>query len=72
MVGLFHINNRQVHEGQDHFFLWSMIILPIIAQGAYIFDAFYYLAHHTETNAYEGLLSTILIVFAYLRLLFTD
>ena len=67
MVGLFHISNRQVHEGQDHFFLWSMIILPILAQGAYIFDAFYYLAHHTETNAYEGLLSTILIVFAYLR-----
>ena len=67
MVGVFHISDRQAREGQDHFFLWSMIILPVLAQAAYIFDAFYYLAHHTKTNAYEGLLSTILIVFAYLR-----
>ena len=67
MVGLFHISDRQTHENQDHFFLWSMIILPILAQAAYIFDAFYYLVCHNDTGGYEGLLSTILIVFAYLR-----
>ena len=44
-----------------------MVILPFLAQSAYIFDAFYYLTHQTDGNGYEGLLSTILIVFTYLR-----
>ncbi|CAF0979868.1 unnamed protein product [Rotaria sordida] len=44
-----------------------MVILPILAQAAYVFDAFYYLTHHSDNNGYEGLCSTILIVFAYLR-----
>ncbi|CAF1476475.1 unnamed protein product, partial [Rotaria sordida] len=44
-----------------------MVILPILAQAAYVFDAFYYLTYHSDNNGYEGLCSTILIVFAYLR-----
>ena len=53
--------------GQDNFFLWSMIILPIIAEGAYIYDAYYYLANFSLIHRYQGLLSTILVVFTYLR-----
>jgi hypothetical protein len=67
MVSIFRLAEKRSSEGKDNFFLWSMVILPILAQGAYIFDAFYYLTHHSDNNAYEGLLSTILIVFAYLR-----
>ena len=67
MVSIFRLAEKQTAEGQDNFFLWSMIILPFLAQCAYIFDAFYYLTHHAHDNTYEGLLSTILIVFAYLR-----
>jgi len=67
MVSILRLSEKRNDQGQDNFFLWSMVILPILAQGAYIFDAFYYLTHHSKDNAYEGLLSTILIVFAYLR-----
>jgi hypothetical protein len=67
MVSIFRFSEKLSGKSQDHFFLWSMVILPILAQSAYIFDAFYYLTHHSDDNAYEGLLSTILIVFAYLR-----
>lgn len=67
MVNILRFVDKQPEKGQDKFFLWSMVILPIVAQGAYIFDAFYYLTHQANDNAYEGLLSTILIVFAYLR-----
>jgi hypothetical protein len=67
MVSILRLSEKRNDQGQDNFFLWSMVILPILAQVAYIFDAFYYLTHHSNGNAYEGLLSTILIVFAYLR-----
>lgn len=67
MVNILRLADKLPEREQDHFFLWSMVILPIVAQGAYIFDAFFYLTHHAHDNAYEGLLSTILIVFAYLR-----
>ena len=53
--------------GQDNFFLWSMVILPIIAEGSYIFDAWYFLSHYSVKHSYQGLVSTILVVFAYLR-----
>ena len=67
MVSLLRLTSKRSEEGQDRFFLWSMVILPVFAQAAYIFDAFYFMAHHDHNNAYEGLLSTIFIVFAYLR-----
>lgn len=67
MVSILRLTDKRSQEGQDRFFLWSMVILPILAQGAYIFDAFYFMMHHNPGNAYEGLVSTILIVFAYLR-----
>lgn len=52
--------------GQDKFFLWAILILPIISMCAYIFDAYLYLDHRSNQFGYEGLISTILIVFAYL------
>ena len=55
------------HEGQDNFFLWSMVILPIVAESAYMFDAWYYVAHFSLKHNYQGLLSTIFVVFSYLR-----
>ncbi|CAF0757573.1 unnamed protein product [Adineta ricciae] len=67
MVSIFRLSQNRSREGQDNFFLWSMVILPFLAQGAYIFDAFYYITHQEDNNGYEGLLSTILIVFTYLR-----
>lgn len=39
------LTEKWPREGRDNFFLWSMVILPILAQGAYIFDAYYYLTH---------------------------
>ena len=38
-----------------------------MAQGAYIFDVFYYHYYGLISSRYEGLLSTILSVFAYLQ-----
>ncbi|CAF1291464.1 unnamed protein product [Adineta steineri] len=67
MVSILRLSERRSHEGRDNFFLWSMVILPFLAAGAYIFDAFYYFTHRSDHNAYEGLISTILIVFTYLR-----
>lgn len=55
---------------QDRFFLWGMVFLPIFSLSAYIFDAYfyYYNAMNESTGIlYEGLLSTIFIVFAYLQ-----
>jgi hypothetical protein len=43
-----------------------MVILPILADAAYIYDA-YYLLSGTTIRHYEGLSSTILIVFTYMR-----
>ncbi|CAF0808359.1 unnamed protein product [Adineta steineri] len=60
---------RPIGEHQDGFFLWAMIILPILSLCAYVGDAFYFyhVAHKTTPSLYEGLLSTILILFAYLQ-----
>lgn len=63
----FRLALKPPNSGQDNFFLWSMVILPIIAEGAYIFDAYYFLTNYSYTHDYQGLLSTILIVFTYLR-----
>ena len=55
--------------GQDNFFLWAMVLLPILSLTAYIFDAYYYYytVCQSESSIYEGLLSTILMVFSYLQ-----
>jgi hypothetical protein len=53
-------------EGQDNFFLWSMIVLPILAEVAYIFDTYYNLSTFSH-HPYAGLFSTLLVVFTYLR-----
>ncbi|CAF0770584.1 unnamed protein product [Adineta steineri] len=60
---------RSEGENQDKFFLWAMVILPILSMCAYVADAFYFyhVAHETTPSLYEGLLSTILILFAYLQ-----
>ncbi|CAF1359077.1 unnamed protein product [Adineta steineri] len=63
----FRLPLRAPKEGQDSFFLWSMVILPIVADGSYIFDAYYYLFHDAHIHRYQGLISTILVVFTYLR-----
>lgn len=57
------------HE-QDQFFRWAMIFLPVLSLCAYVFDAYFYYFHTTHaSNAtiYEGLLSTIVLLFAYLQ-----
>jgi hypothetical protein len=43
-----------------------MVILPILAECAYIYDA-YYLLFRSSGHKYEGIFSTILIVFTYMR-----
>jgi len=53
-------------EGQDNFFLWNMVVLPILAEVAYIFDAYYNLSTFSH-HPYAGLFSTLLVVFTYLR-----
>jgi hypothetical protein len=63
----FRLTLKAPNVGQDNFFLWSMVILPIVAESAYIFDAYYYLFDYSSTHSYKGLLSTILVVFTYLR-----
>jgi len=62
----FRLTLKAPREGQDNFFLWSMVILPIVAEGAYIFDAYYNLSALTH-HPYAGLFSTVLVVFTYLR-----
>ena len=63
----FRFTLRSPRGGQDNFFLWSMVILPIIAEGSYIFDAYNYLSNYSRIHDYQGLLSTVLVVFTYLR-----
>ncbi|UJR27715.1 hypothetical protein I4U23_008992 [Adineta vaga] len=55
------------NRADDLFFVLATGILPIIAQGAYIFDVFYYHTYGELSTGYEGLLSSILSVFAYLQ-----
>jgi hypothetical protein len=43
-----------------------MVILPIFAECGYICDA-YYLLFASKNHPYEGLFSTIVIVFTYMR-----
>ena len=60
---------RPANAKQDRFFLWGMIILPILSLCAYNFDAYFHYIQslkHSPT-IYEGLLSTIVIIFAYLQ-----
>ncbi len=60
---------RPSNHNQDRFFLWGMVLLPIFSLCAYVFDAFYYYYTSRDTSPpiYEGLFSTILIVFSYLQ-----
>ncbi|CAF0861449.1 unnamed protein product [Adineta ricciae] len=63
----FRLSLKAPNEGQDNFFLWSMVILPIIAECSYVVDATYYIYHDAPIHRYQGLVSTILVVFTYLR-----
>lgn len=54
-------------RADDRFFLVASVFLPVAAQVAYIFDVFYYHANGKTSNGYEGLLSSVLSVFAYLQ-----
>jgi hypothetical protein len=63
----FRLTLEAPNDGQDNFFLWSMVVLPVIAEGAYIFDAHFYDPDQYIVHRYQGLLSTILVVFTYLR-----
>lgn len=54
-------------RADDRFFVVATVVLPFLAQGAYIFDAFYYHTHDPSQTGYEGLLSSILSVFSYLQ-----
>ena len=57
------------HE-QDRFFLWAMTVLPVLSLCAYVFDAYFYYFHTIrvlDATVYEGLLSSIVLVFAYLQ-----
>ncbi|UJR38033.1 hypothetical protein I4U23_030715 [Adineta vaga] len=64
-MGFFDLHEPE--DGQDRFFLYAMIFLPIFSSGTYLFDAWYHYANTTEERSYEGLLSTIVIVFSYLQ-----
>lgn len=67
---LHRIRMRPTTDDQDQFFLWAIVILPLVSLCAYVFDAYYYFVHarQGENGAlYEGLLSTIVMVFAYLQ-----
>lgn len=65
-MGFFDLHEPE--DGQDRFFLYAMIILPIFSAASYSFDAWYHYAHeHVQNETYEGLLSTIVIVFSYLQ-----
>jgi hypothetical protein len=60
---------RPPNDQQDRFFLWGIVLLPILSLAAYIFDAFYHYEslYRNSSPIYEGLLSTILMIFAYLQ-----
>lgn len=64
-MGLFDLHEPE--DGQDRFFLYAMIILPFLSTGAYLFDSWYHYQHHSNERTYEGLLSTIMIVFSHLQ-----
>jgi hypothetical protein len=49
------------------FFVIATVILPFLAQGAYLFDVYYYHTHIASNTGYESLLSSILSVFVYLQ-----
>ncbi len=72
-VPVVHIFNtiimQSTNDKQDRFFLWGIIFLPILSLCAYISDAYYHYFQLFQSSPaiYEGLLSTILIVFAYLQ-----
>jgi hypothetical protein len=51
----------------DRFFVITTALLPFCAQGAYLFDVYYYHTHGSSSTGYEGLLSSILSVFFYLQ-----
>ena len=51
----------------DRLFVIATVLLPICARAAYIFDVFYYHFDEIRDSGYEGLLSSILSVFAYLQ-----
>jgi len=58
---------HEPEDGQDRFFLYAMIILPFCSSGSYLFDAWFHYRYHPEERTYEGLLSTIVLVFSYLQ-----
>ncbi|CAF3355758.1 unnamed protein product [Rotaria socialis] len=64
-MGFFDLHEPE--DGQDRFFLYAMIVLPFFATGSYLFDALYHYEYDSKDRTYEGLLSTIVIVFAYLQ-----
>jgi hypothetical protein len=64
-MGFFDLHEPE--DGQDRFFLYAMIILPFCSAGSYLFDAWYHYVYPTDDRTYEGLLSTIVIVFYYLQ-----
>jgi len=64
-MGFFDLHEPE--DGQDRFFLYAMIVLPFLSSGSYLFDAWYHYSNPPEERNYEGLLSTILIVFSYLQ-----
>ncbi|CAF1146709.1 unnamed protein product [Rotaria magnacalcarata] len=63
-MGFFDLHEPE--DGQDRFFLYAMIVLPFFATGSYLFDALYHYKYHSK-DTYGGLISTIMIVFAYLQ-----
>lgn len=67
MTAPFRLTLEAPVKGQDQFFVWSLLILPLLGEIAYIFDAWYFYAHISHVHSYQGLLSTIMIVFTYLR-----
>jgi hypothetical protein len=54
-------------RADDRFFVVATMVLPVLAQAAYLFDVFYYHTRQSGTAGYEGLLSSILSVFVYLQ-----
>lgn len=54
-------------RADDSFFVVATVVLPFLAEAAYLFDVFYYHTKNGSNNGYEGLLSTILSVFIYLQ-----
>ncbi|CAF0721280.1 unnamed protein product [Adineta steineri] len=64
-MGFFDLHEPE--DGQDQFFLYAMIVLPICSSSAYVFDAWFHFQYPTEERSYEGLLSTITIVFLFLQ-----